>query len=119
MTAFGPRKPENPSCDVLFVHYAKSPIVGGYVVPWDDLAEELRAVSGHDPISTARGVAPHEPAPLNIGTEYSSEKAFIYQVEPIGSLEADPEFGGHLSSSFICHRARVVQLMSAPDRHPQ
>ncbi len=37
-------RPVNPR----YVHYAKAPIVGEWVVPWDELSDDLRARAGHE-----------------------------------------------------------------------
>lgn len=110
-----------------FVHYAKSPIVGGWVVPWDELSESLRIAAGHEAkVHEGRfrdqwrsnRVYVHELAPgapiLNIGTTYSSEAAWVYEVEPMLPLELDPERGGHLISSRICSRARILRCLHEP-----
>jgi hypothetical protein len=108
----------------IFVHYATSPIVGDFVVPWDELTVELRALAGHeerfrDQWRSDR-VYVHRLADattiLNIGTSYASAGSFVYEVEPVGLLEADPELGGHLDSSFICLSAKVVRAIQVPDR---
>ena len=31
----------------FYVHYAQAPVVGEWVVPWDELPIDLRALAGH------------------------------------------------------------------------
>lgn len=114
--------------DILYVHYAAAALQGAWVVPWDDLSESARATAGHrgsiyehrlrDQWRSDR-VYVHEllrSGPiLNIGTAYSSEKAWVYEVEPLPPLEPDPELGGHLPSSFICPRATIIGCLHQPN----
>jgi len=112
----------------LYVHYAKAPIVGEWVVPWDELSDVLRALAGHEArVHESRfrdqwrsdRVYVHElpdGSPfLNIGAAYSASDCWAYKVEPLPPLELDPERGGHLVSSRICSRARIVSCLHSPD----
>ena len=113
--------------DRIYVHYAKAPIRGEWVIPWNELCEELRALAGHEGRVHADRfpeqwhpdrVYIHELPPgmsvLNIGTTYSGEGCWSYQVEPDPPLERDPERGGHLATSRICPRAQVVGRLHPP-----
>jgi hypothetical protein len=111
----------------LYVHYAKSPIVGDCVIPWDELDDDLRAVAGHEARVHERRfpeqwrsdrVYIHEfpscASVLNIGTGYSSESSWVYEVDPVPPIELDPERNGHLSTSRICLRALVIGCLHRP-----
>ena len=112
---------------VTYVHYAKSPICGDWVLPWDELPDELRVIAGHegrvhekrfrDQWRSDRVYVHELPAEhpiLNNGTGYSTEKCWAYEVEPVGRLEFDPERGGHLVTSRTCERARVLCCLHCP-----
>ena len=115
---------------MYFVHYAKAPIVGELVVPWTELPEELRATAGHEGRVHAERfreqwrsdrVYVHELPfgfpPLHLSTGYATRAHWIYEVDPDPPLEADPERNGHLVTSRICPRARVIRcLYSPPER---
>lgn len=105
----------------MYVHYAKAPIVGGWVVPWDELPDDLRVSAGHaarvyerrlreqwDSSSVYVHELPEGSPFLNIGTAYSTDENWVYEVDPQPPLGADPEWGGHLPTSRTCARARVV-----------
>jgi len=51
---------------------------------------------------------------LNIGTGYSSEASWVYEVDPVPPIELDPERNGHLSTSRICLRALVIGCLHRP-----
>ncbi len=60
----------------------------------------------------------HELAPgspiLNIGTGYSGEESWVYEVDPTLPLEIDPERGDHLISSRICRQTGVICCLHEP-----
>jgi hypothetical protein len=114
------------------VHYAKSPIIGEWVVPWDELSDEQRSAAGHEArVHEGRFreqwrsdcVYIHELAPgspiVNLGTGYSGEDSWVYEIDPTLPLELDPERGGHLISSRICSRARVIRCLHEPALVPE
>ena len=108
------------------LHYALAPIMGEWILPWDELSEELRRSAGHQGRVHAiqfpeqwrsDRVYVHElliGSTLDIGVSYSNDPCWIYEVEAIGLLTLDPERGGHLPSSRICKRARVIQCVHYP-----
>jgi hypothetical protein len=111
----------------FYVHYAQAPIVGDWVLPWDELPVNLQGTAGHRArVHEMRFrdqwrsdcVYVHEllvgSLVLNIGTVYSGPDAWIYEVEPTLPLERGPERGGHLATSRICPRARVIRRLHEP-----
>lgn len=113
--------------EILYIHYASRPIEGEWILPWDELPDQLREVVGHQGrVHEGRfreqwrsdRVYVHELRPggplLDIGTTYSSRECWAYRVEPVPPLEPDPERGGHLASSRICQRARVLECLHSP-----
>jgi hypothetical protein len=110
-----------------YVHYAKSPIIGQLVVSWDELSDAQRLLEGHEAsVHEGRFLAQwrsdcvyvHDLAGgspiLNIGTAYTGESSWVYEVEPTGPVAIDPERGGHLISSRIYLRASVVRCRQEP-----
>jgi hypothetical protein len=108
----------------IYVHYAKAPIVGDWVEPWDQLSDDLRASAGHEARVYENRLREQwhsdrvyvhelpEGSPfLNIGTAYSTAEHWVYEVDPAPPLESDPEWGGHLRTSRTCARARVVSCL--------
>lgn len=116
---------------MMYVHYAKAPIVGGWVLPWDELPEELRASAGHSGRvhkGRFRGQwrsdrvyihdRPEGMPLLNNGFGYSTDRAWAYEVEPVPPIEVDPELGGHYPTSRICPKARVLCCLHEPLAEP-
>jgi hypothetical protein len=115
------------STKARYVHYSKSPIVGGWVVPWIELSDVLRTTAGNEGRVHANRfpeqwrsdrVYIHEldaDSPiLNIGTAYSGESCWAYEVDPVDPIDIDPERNGHIVSSRICVRARVTRILHSP-----
>jgi hypothetical protein len=113
--------------NLTYVHYAKAPIVGEWVVPWNQLSDELRARAGHEARVYEKRLReqwhsdrvyvhalPDGGPFLNIGTAYSVAEYWVYEVDPVPPLGSDPEWGGHLPTSRTCARARVVSCLHAP-----
>jgi hypothetical protein len=114
--------------EVIYVHYAKAPIHGDYVLPWDELSPELRATAGHEgKVHVGRfrnqyrsdrvylHILPTYLNPLHLGAGYATAEAWVYEVIPEGGLNTDPELNGHLVTSRICERARVVRCLHEPN----
>jgi hypothetical protein len=111
-----------------YVHYAKAPIVGEWVVPWDQLSDDLRAIAGHEARVYEKRLReqwrsdrvfvhelPDGSPFFNIGTTYATAEYWVYEVDPVPPFESDPEWGGHLPTSRTCARARVVSCLYQPD----
>lgn len=109
---------------VRCVHYAKSPIAGELVLPWNELPEELRLNAGNEgrihanrfpeqwrPDLIYIHVLPITMPVLHIGAAYSSESCWAYEVAPVMPLWRDPERGGHLATSWVCRKATVLRRL--------
>jgi hypothetical protein len=112
----------------VFVHYAKNPIDDGVVVPWAELTLEQRTLTGHEGRVHGAGNLGHysdrlvfvhdlprgHPL-LGIGTGYASPDAWVYEVEPLGTIWRDPEQQHLPMTSRTCARARVVKVVHDPN----
>jgi hypothetical protein len=113
---------------MVYLHYARAPLRGPFLVPWRDLSEELRGRAGHagachekrpelaqyrDDVVYFHDIPDHL-ADLktlgNLGLGYA-RKAWIYEVEPIGPIEDDPE-RGHPYGSRVAPRAQIIRCLS-------
>jgi hypothetical protein len=118
---------------MVIVHYAKAPIIGDYVLPWDELPEDLREGAGHlakvheavhrDQWHSYR-VYVHRLLSADhifqLGTTYSTPESYVYEVLPVGFLGPDPERDGHLITSRTCDRSLVLRCLNNPaDGHPE
>jgi hypothetical protein len=109
---------------MIYVHYSKTQLRGDEVLPLDTLTATVLANAGHhgrvhkerfpEQYRSDRVYVHELPSwttDFNLGTLYSESSYWVYEVEPIGELERDPEYGGHLASSLMCPRARVLRCV--------
>ena len=112
---------------MIYVHFAKSAIRGGWVKPWTELSEtEQRHAANLGSVHKARFPDQWHPDRVyihqlvegrglfHLGTVYSNPEWWAYEVEPVLPLGPDPERAGHTATSLTCVRARIVTCLHDP-----